>query len=126
MKKASVLLIALFFGITFKGISQTATPAEFYVGKWEMAILGTPNGDAKMPVEISLKEGKLSGEITNPEDPSGAKIPMSSIETEGGLLTVFFSMAGYDLSIAFTKVDDDNFKGKLMDMFESSMKRIKL
>ena len=90
-----------------------------------MAILGTPNGDAKMPVEISLKEGKLSGEITNPEDPTGAKIPMSNIETEGGLFTVYFSMAGYDLSIAFAKVDDDNFKGKLMDMFESSLKRIK-
>lgn len=50
---------------------------------------------------------------------------MTSIQEEGGKMIIFFSASGYDLSIPFEKVDDDNIKGNLMSMFDVKGKRIK-
>ena len=125
MEKASIFFIALLFGIALNGFSQTATvPAEFYVGKWEITIFGTPNGDSKMTATITRKDGKLEGDLTSPED-SNVKMPIAKIEEEGGKMTIYFSAGGYDLDIPFEKVDDDNIKGQLMNMFETKAKRIK-
>ncbi len=127
MKKASILLIALFFGIALKGFSQaiTAPTQEFYLGKWEITIFDTPDGDAKIISTISLKDGKLVGEMTNPAEPTTPPIPMTSAEIVNGQLTIFFTAGGYDLSIPFEKVDEDNLKGKLMDMLDVKAKRVK-
>jgi hypothetical protein len=125
MKKVSIFFIALFFGIALNGFSQTSVPADFYVGKWEITIMGTPNGDSKMIAAISLKDGKLVGEMTNPAEPSAAANPMTSIEIVDGNMTIYFTGGGYDLSIPFEKVDNDNLKGKLMDMFDVKATRVK-
>ncbi|WP_394994101.1 hypothetical protein [Emticicia sp.] len=126
MKKASIFLIALFFGIAFNSFSQTATAqADFYVGKWEVIIIGTPNGDSKMITTISRKDGKLVGEMTNPVEPTTPTNPLTSVEEVDGKMTIFFSTSGYDLAIPFEKVDNDNLKGKLMDMFDVTAKRVK-
>lgn len=125
MKKASIILIVLFFGIALNGFSQTTAPTDFYAGKWEITILGTPNGDAKMIASLSRKDGKLVGEMTNPAEPTAAANPITNIEEVDGKLTLFFSASGYDLSIPFEKIDNDNLKGKLMDMFDCTAKRIK-
>jgi hypothetical protein len=127
MKKASIFLIALFFGIALNGFSQTATAStqDFYLGKWEVTILGTPEGDAKMVSTFSLKDGKLVGEMINAAEPTSVPNPMTSVEITDGQLTIFFTAGGYDLSIPFEKVDEDNLKGKLMDMFDVKAKRVK-
>ncbi len=130
MKKVSLIIIVLFFGIALQGYSQAAAPAvtasstEFFVGKWDVVILGTPQGDAKMTVTFSRKDGKLIADMTDLEDPTKTK-PMSQVEEEEGKVTIFFSAAGYDLSIPFEKVDDDNLKGRMMDMFDCTAKRLK-
>ncbi len=127
MKKVSLILIALFFGIAVQGFSQApvaAIPTDFYLGKWAVTILGTPQGDAKMDVTFSMKEGKLIADMTDLEDPTKTK-PMTAVEVDPAKVTIFFSAAGYDLSIPFEKVDDDNLKGKMMDMFDCTAKRIK-
>ena len=126
MKKASIFLIALFFGIALNGYSQTtAAPADFYAGKWEITILGTPNGDAKMIASLSRKDGKFVGEMTNPAEPTAAANPITNVEEVEEKLIIYFSASGYDLSIPFEKVDNDNLKGKLMDMFDCTAKRTK-
>lgn len=126
MKKASIFLIALIFGIALNGFSQTtAAPADFYAGKWEITILGTPNGDAKMIASLSRKDGKFVGELTNPAEPTAAANPITNVEEVDGKLIISFSASGYDLSIPFEKVDNDNLKGKLMDMFDATAKRLK-
>jgi hypothetical protein len=125
MKKTSFILIALFFGMAFIGLSQAPIAStDFFVGKWDVAILGTPQGDAKMTVIFSRKDGKLIADMTDLEDPTKTK-PMTQVEEEPGKVTIFFSAAGYDLSIPFEKVDDDNLKGKMMDMFDCTAKRQK-
>jgi hypothetical protein len=127
MKKVSLILIALFFGMAIQGFSQSSaptTPSDFYLGKWTVTILGTPQGDAKMDVTFSMKEGKLIADMQDLEDPTKTK-PMTTVEVESTKVTIFFSAAGYDLSIPFEKVDDDNLKGKMMDMFDCTAKRLK-
>lgn len=127
MKKASLIIITLFFGIAFNGFSQAPTaviPTDFYLGKWTVTILGTPQGDANMDVTFSLKDGKLIGDMQDLEDPSKTK-PLTAVEVDPDKVTIFFSAAGYDLSIPFEKVDDDNLKGRMMDMFDCKAKRVK-
>lgn len=125
MKKASIILIALFFGLVVQGYSQApASTVDFYAGKWEVVILGTPQGDAKMTVTFSRKDGKLIADMTDLEDPTKTK-PMTQVDEEPGKVTIYFSAAGYDLNIPFEKVDEDNMKGKMMDMFDCTAKRLK-
>ncbi len=125
MKKTTLFFIALFFGIIINGFSQAAAPADLFVGKWEITIIGTPQGDAKMIATFSRKDGKLVGEMTNPAEPNSAPEPLTKVEEDKAIMTIFFSTSGYDLNIPFEKVDDDNLKGKLMDMFDCTAKRIK-
>jgi hypothetical protein len=124
MKKASIFFIVLFFGIALNCFSQTTVSSEFYVGKWEITIMGTPNGDSKMTATITRKDGKLVGDMTNPEDPN-TKIAIDKIEEADGKMDIYFSAGGYDLNIPFEKVDDDNLKGQLMNMFDTKAKRVK-
>jgi len=125
MKKASVFLFVLFSAIAFKGFSQTAAPADFYAGKWEISVLGSPRGDIKFVTDLVRKEGKLTGELTNPADAAEAKRPITKIEESPKKLVIYFesSQAG-EISIDLEKVDDNNLKGSLMS-FEATAKRIR-
>ena len=125
MKKASIFFVALFFGIVINGFSQTATTTDFFVGKWEITIMGTPNGDSKMITELVRKDGKPTGELKDPTDTSKPAIPIAAIEEKDGGIEISFSASGYDLTLPLAKVDDDNLKGQLMNMFDAKAKRIK-
>ena len=66
MNKSIIILLTLFFGITLNGLSQNTTPKDFFVGKWEFTVMGTPNGDAKFSTNLIRKDGKLTGELSDP------------------------------------------------------------
>lgn len=125
MKKASIFFFVIFVGIAFRGISQTTAPADFFAGKWEILVSGTPNGDVTFVTDLVRKDGKLTGELVNPSDPSG-KRTLTKVEENGDKLNLYFdsSQAG-EIAINLQKVDDDNLKGVLMDSFETKAKRIK-
>lgn len=124
MKKASIILMVLFFGITLSGMAQNATK-DFFVGKWEIVILGTPNGDSKMVTELVRKDGKLTGELKDAADTTKPAIPIISIEETEAAIDLAFSASGYDVTVNLEKVDDDNLKGLLLGMFETKAKRLK-
>lgn len=125
MKKISIFLFVFLLGISVKGFSQTTTSPDFFAGKWEITIMGTPEGDSKMVTELVRKDGKLTGEL---KDPTGTRpvTPITKIEEEAGKLTIYFNtdQAG-EIPIELTKVDDDHLKGSLMNMFDSTALRIK-
>lgn len=125
MKKASIVLFVLLVGIAFRGVSQTTAPADFFAGKWEILVSGTPNGDVTLITDLIRKDGKLTGELFNPSDPN-VKIPITKVEDSAEKLTIYFdsSQAG-EIAINLTKLDDDNLKGTLMDSFDTTAKRVK-
>jgi hypothetical protein len=91
--------IALFFGLNAK-----AQTADYFPGKWNVVIMGTPNGDAKLTFVLERKDGKLGGVVQ---------------DTTGKEMTKITQID------AMEPVDDDHVKGSLMGMFEAKGIRIK-
>ncbi|MFD1142547.1 hypothetical protein ACFQ4C_15585 [Larkinella insperata] len=125
MKKGSLFLFVFFLGLTFRGFSQAPAPEDFFAGKWEIVITGTPNGDAKFITNLVRKDGKLTGEMADPTDATKEKIPLTKIEESSDKLSLYFTAQGYDVNVDLAKVDDDNLKGSLMNMFDAKAKRLK-
>ena len=106
--------------------TTTATATDFFAGKWEITITGTPNGDAKMVTDLVRKDGKLTGEL---KDPTGTN-PVTTItkveEEPGKKITIYFDTAqAGEIGVELAKVDDDHLKGQLMNMFDSTAVRVK-
>ncbi|AXE21703.1 hypothetical protein DR864_23240 [Runella rosea] len=129
MKKASIVIFLAFFGIALQGFSQTAIPAvptnDIYTGKWEMLIIGTPNGDAALTTVLVRKEGKLTGTIIPKTSDQKEEIKISNIEEADGKITLYFTIQDYDVNVLLEKVDDENLKGSMMNMFDVKAKRVK-
>ncbi|GAB3318399.1 hypothetical protein GCM10027299_09850 [Larkinella ripae] len=125
MKKVTIVLFIFLLGVVFQSFSQTTAPADFFAGKWEITVTGTPNGDSKLVADLVRKDGKLTGQLTNAADPNAEKIPVTAIEENGDKLGLSFVAQGYDVTIDLTKVDNDNLKGTLMNSYETTAKRLK-
>ncbi|MCE7064965.1 hypothetical protein [Dyadobacter sp. CY326] len=126
MKKAAIILVVLLSVVSFKGFSQTAAPTDFFAGKWELMIVGTPNGDAKLVTDLVRKDGKLSGELKDPTGTNPEALPITNVVEEGNKLTLYFTAQGTDVNMDLVKVDDDHLKGSIMNgMFDASAVRVK-
>lgn len=121
MKKLSFILtlaIGLLFGITAK-----AQTADYFPGKWNLVIIGTPNGDAKMTFVLERKDGKLSGVV---QDTTGKEMTkITSIEEKDKTINAAFTIQSYDVTLTLEPVDDDHVKGSLMGMFDAKGVRVK-
>jgi 23S rRNA maturation-related 3'-5' exoribonuclease YhaM len=90
-----------------------------------MLIIGTPNGDAVLNTTLARKEGKLAGTVIPKGSDQKEEIKISNIEEAEGKVTLYFTIQEYDVHVLLEKVDDDNLKGSLMNMFDVKAKRIK-
>jgi len=126
MKRTSIILVILFLGIAFKGYSQTTAPTDFFAGKWEVLVMGTPNGDSKMVTDLIRKDGKLTGELKDPSGQNPEPRVITNVVEEANKITLYFTAQGTDVSLDLTKVDADNAKGSVMNgMFDATAKRLK-
>jgi len=94
MKKPSLILtvvLGLFFCINAK--AQTTAPAtttDYFPGKWNIVVKGTPNGDAKMTFVIERKDGKLTGAV---QDSTGKEMTkITSIDEKDKTITAAFTI----------------------------------
>lgn len=124
MKKVSLICLFFILAISFNTQAQTTAPTDFFAGKWEITVIGTPNGDSKMLVDLVRKDGKLTGLLSNAAEPTAEKTPVTA-EENGPLLELAFNAQGYDVTINLKKENDDNLKGSLMGMFDANAKRVK-
>ncbi|MCX6218103.1 hypothetical protein [Spirosoma sp.] len=126
MKKVSLFLFVFLLGVCVKGYSQAAAPADFFAGKWEITITGTPDGDAKMVTNLVRKDGKLTGEMKDPTGKRTEVTPITKIEEGTDKMTIYIDTAqAGEIPIELTKVDDDHLKGQLMSMFDTTALRVK-
>lgn len=124
MKKANFFLFLVLLGLTLTSFTRMA-PDDFFAGKWEITVVGTPNGDAKMTTELVRKDGKLTGEL-KPAGEGAEALPISKIEEEKEKLTIYFDHPqASGIAMELTKVDDDHLKGSVMGSFEATAVRVK-
>jgi hypothetical protein len=121
MRKLTFILtvaIALFFGLNAK-----AQTADYFPGKWNVVIMGTPNGDAKLTFVLERKDGKLAGVV---QDTTGKEMTkITQIDEKDKTMTAAFTIQSYDVTLTMEPVDDDHVKGSLMGMFEAKGVRVK-
>lgn len=106
------------------GFAQSESSEDFFVGSWEVVILGTPYGDVKMIAQLSRVDGKLSGDLEPVMEPSPGKVPIDRVEENGDTITIYFYAEGTDIDLKLTKVDNDNLQGMVMGQMSSTAKRI--
>lgn len=122
MKKVGLILTALFL-MAVSLSAQAATPSDYFVGDWKVVVIGTPSGDAEMIMHLERIDGKLKGEMRSEEE-GADPIKIDRIEEKENSISVFYFAGGYDISMTFNKVDDNNIKGDLLGMFTSTGERI--
>lgn len=123
MKKLSfffTVMLGLF--IAANTHAQTA-PADYYPGKWNVVIIGTPQGDSKMTLVLERKDGKLTGAV---QDSTGKEISkITSVDEKNKTITAAFTAQSYDVTLTLDPVDDDHVKGSLLGMFDAKGVRVK-
>ena len=124
MKKASFFFGGLF--LLLLSISTHAQPKSglsYFSGKWNVLVKGTPNGDARMIMDLQTRKDSLSGVM---RDSTGKEISkISSVELSDTSVTVHFTAQEYEVYLVLNKKDEDNTTGNLMGMFDAEAKRIK-
>jgi len=122
MKKLS-LIFTVVIGLFLSFNVKAQTKPDYYPGKWEILVMGTPNGDSKMTFVLERKDGKLGGIVQDSTGKEMAKI--ASVEEKEKTITAAFTIQSYDVTLTLDPVDDDHVKGSLMGMFDAKGVRIK-
>jgi hypothetical protein len=122
MKKLSVIIAVLLCSMVFSISANADVPASFYVGKWSIK-LAIPGGDKTMPIFVELKDGKLTGGVTDPAT-GEVKAPFTQVETTASNITVYFMMSGRNVYMTMEKKDENNIVGTMLDMFDSTGVRV--
>lgn len=123
MKKLCSFFAGLFILVlSFNAKAQTP-PADYFVGKWNVVVEGTPSGESKMIVVLERKDGKLSGYLTSKEQSDTTRF--AKLEEKEKSVTMYFNSQGYDVNLTLEKKDDDHVTGNLMNMFDAKGERIK-
>jgi hypothetical protein len=123
MKKITTLIIAVFALMIISVGAKAQAKTDFFVGKWDILVKGTPQGDVHMMVTFEQKDGKLSGTMVDPE--TSKDVPFTKLETNDKGVVVYFTAQGYDVNMNLQKQDDDHVIGTVMDMLDVTGERVK-
>lgn len=121
MKKLS-FIFTIVIGL-FISLNAHAQNKDYYPGKWNILVMGTPNGDSKMTMVLDRKDGKLGGIV---QDSTGKELSkIASIDEKDKQITAAFTVQSYDVTLTLDPIDDDHVKGSLMGMFDAKGVRVK-
>lgn len=122
--KAIKLFFVAFFMMLTATVANAQSKDDFFAGKWQFEVTGTPQGDAS--IILTLKrgdDGKLTGTIIRDDAPA---MPLTRVDEKAGEnITVYFKSSGYDCYLYAEKTGDDEVEGSLMDMFDAVGKKVK-
>lgn len=122
MKKLSTIIVGMFLFLFSIGLQAQAPSVDFFIGKWDVLVTGTPSGDAHSTLKLERVDGKLSGDFTSPNEKA---IKLSKVEEKADEVTVYFTSSnGYDVFLLLKKKDETHVEGTMMDMFDASGVRI--
>src|SRR5690349_1925389 len=117
MKKLFIFFSTIFFFVLSQSShAQSAAGAEYFAGKWNVLLKGTPGGDRKIIVVLEKKDSTLTGLVQDTSGKEVSKITKTELRETG--LTIYFQGEGYDLNLLMVKKDEDHITGNLLAMFE--------
>ena len=124
MKKLSFAIGLLSLGLSFNALAQPKTGADFFSGKWNVLITGTPYGDLKRLYILEKKDNGLAGTVM--DGATGKEVSKcSKVEVKNDEVTLYYTSMGNDVSIVLTKKDDDHVTGKAMGTYDATGERVK-
>lgn len=124
MKKLIVLFVLLFTTLVSFNTKGQTPPDDFFVGKWDVILIGLPDGDQPLVFHIERKDGKLIGKVFDPKkDKEGSEF--TKVEEAKKSITVYFTAAGTNVYVLLEKKDDNNLIGSLLDIFDVTAVRKK-
>ena len=122
MKKLN-LLLALIVGLFLSSSAKAQSTANYFVGKWAITVIGTPNGDVKLTFIFERKDGKLIGAVRDSTDKEVSKV--TQIDEDNKTINAAFTINDHDVTLSLSPVDDDHVKGSLLGMFDAKGTRSK-
>lgn len=125
MKTLRFFLMSIMMLLTVCVANAQSNGNDFFLGKWNVEVTGTPQGDASMTLILERdKDGKLIGHIQLAD--GGQSIGLKRVdETDGNGFKAYFTASGYDCYLTGEKTADDEFEGTVNDMFDAAGKKIK-
>lgn len=119
-----MILIGVIFFISSSSsvlVNAQTTSDDYFAGKWNVLVEGTPSGDSNAILILKRVDGKLKGTFQ-----SEGKVPaeLTRVEEKGGEVTCYFVASGYDVYLFMEKVDENKTEGTMMDMFDAYGTRV--
>src|SRR4051794_6312536 len=106
MKKFTFFLLVIFsLFLSQKGDAQVKTGADYFAGKWNILVLGTPNCDRKMVFVLEKKETGIIGVVQDTTGKELSKVAKAELNTN--TITLYYSMNEHDVVTELTKKDKD-------------------
>jgi len=124
MKKVRLLFAGFIcLLLSLNVMAQGKTGADYFTGKWNVLVKGTPNGDARMFVILAKSDTTMTGVV---QDTTGKEISkITNVVLTDSSVTVYFTAQNYDVNLLLNKKGDDHVTGNLMDMFDAEGDRVK-
>jgi len=125
MKKLICFVVGLLFlCFSFNAHAQSKTGADFFAGKWNVLITGTPYGDLKRLYILEKKDNGLAGIVM--DGTTGKEVSKcSKVDVKDNEVTLYYTSIGNDVNIVLTKKDDDHVTGKALGTYDASGERVK-
>ncbi len=121
MKKMDKIFLGLFFVLFVFTVNAQAKDGDAFIGKWDVLVEGTPEGDSHMKMIIEEKDDKIVCLIADKE---GKFAPVDRLEIDGSEMTAYWNAAGYNVYLFLESVEDGKLEGSMMDMFDATATKI--
>jgi len=122
MKKMSKILVGLVLMLTVYTVEAQTVEGNFFVGKWNVLVEGTPQGDSNMELRVEKKDGKIV--CLMQQEAGGEFKPVERLEVSDTEITVYWTAGGYNVYLYLEKVEENKVEGALMDMFDAFGERV--
>jgi hypothetical protein len=123
MKKSGLLIAGFYLFLFSIGLNaQTKSGYDFFAGKWNIIVTGSPQGDVKMVVNFENINNAVSASIKDSTGKDLYKVTNTEIDNDKSVIT-FIGSQGSDVPLTLMKKDETNITGDIMGMFEVEGKR---
>lgn len=114
-------MISLFFVSLVVVASAGETKTDYFIGKWNVEIKGTPGGDSKLIIDLKKDGEELKGTVSSKKD--GTVNIKKAEMTDAGLL-VRFKHGWFTVELLMKEEDVNHCICKLAGRYDGTSERI--